>query len=199
MPSFDVPDGTMKRSVISAILVSIALLLASPSWGEVKVRVNWTAASAAMGGVWVAYEEGIFKKNGLEVELQHIPSTSRAIPAMVAGETDFSTVDVQNVLHANLRGANLVLVLGIANRLVSSLWARPEFKKVSDLKGKRIGITRFGSATHTAALYALQRGGLKPGDYQVLPLLELPNIVTALIAGQIDAGVFSAPVSTRAR
>jgi ABC-type nitrate/sulfonate/bicarbonate transport system substrate-binding protein len=189
----------IKFSLLGVVGLPILLTSAFPSSAQGKVRVNWSVASAAMGGMWVAYEEGIFKKNGLDVELQHISSTSRTIPAMLAGEIDFSSVDVRNALQANLKGADLILVLGNANRLVLSLWARPEIKKVSDLRGKRIGITRLGSAAHTAAVYALQKGGLKPGDYQLLSLVEMPSILTALIAGQTDAGVFSAPVSSRAR
>ena len=50
--------------------------------------------------------------------------------------------------------------------------AKPEIKAVSDLRGKKIGITRIGSSTHTSALYALNQAGLKPSDYQILPLVE---------------------------
>src|SRR5205807_6704602 len=65
--------------------------------------------------------------------------------------------------------------------------------------GKKIGITRVGSSTHTSALYALGQAGLKSADYQILPLMEVPNIFTALTAGQIDAGVVSPPTNSRAR
>jgi ABC-type nitrate/sulfonate/bicarbonate transport system substrate-binding protein len=76
---------------------------------------------------------------------------------------------------------------------------KPEIKRIADLRGKKIGITRVGSSTHTAALYALSQGGLKPSDYQILPLMEVPNILTALLAGQVDAGVVSPPTNSRAR
>ena len=56
-----------------------------------------------------------------------------------------------------------------------------------------------GSSTHTSALYALGSAGLKTADYQLLPLLEVPNIFTALAAGQIDAGVVSPPTNARAK
>ena len=56
-----------------------------------------------------------------------------------------------------------------------------------------------GSSTHTSALYALGSAGLKPSDYQILPLVEVPNIFTALTAGQIDAGVMSPPTNARAK
>jgi NitT/TauT family transport system substrate-binding protein len=108
-------------------------------------------------------------------------------------------MDGSNAAQANLKGANLALVAGATNRQVFSLMAKPEFKKITDLKGKKIGITRVGSSTHTSALYALGSAGLKPADYQILPLLEVPNIFTALAAGQIDAGVMSPPTNGRAK
>jgi ABC-type nitrate/sulfonate/bicarbonate transport system substrate-binding protein len=92
-----------------------------------------------------------------------------------------------------------VLVAGATNRQVFSLMAKPEFKKITELKGKKVGITRVGSSTHTSALYALGSAGLKPADVQLLPLLEVPNIFTALAAGQIDAGVVSPPTNARAK
>jgi ABC-type nitrate/sulfonate/bicarbonate transport system substrate-binding protein len=183
---------------LAAIFLSLAVW-APPSWGQAKVRINWTAVSGAMSGVWVAYEEGIFKRNGLEVELIHIPSTSRALQTMLAGEIAFSPSDVLVSIEASLKGADVVLVAAVTNRLIFSLMARPEIKKVADLKGKRIGITRIGSSTHTAGLLALGEAGLKPGDYQILPLMEVPNILTALMADQIDAGIVSPPTNSRAR
>lgn len=185
------------RLLLTAFL--ILAVFAPCAWGQMKVRINWTAVTGAQSGVYVAQEEGLFKKNGLDVELIHIPSSSRGIQAILAGEIAFSYMDGNNAAQANLKGANLALVAGATNHMVFSLMAKPEIKKISDLRGKKIGITRVGSSTHTSALYALSQAGLKPSDYQILPLMEVPNIFTALIAGQIDAGVVSPPTNSRAR
>jgi len=152
-----------------------------------------------MSGVWVAYEEGIFKRNGLDVELIHISSTSRAIQTMLAGEIHFATGDALNTIQAVLKGADVVMVSAGVNRFVFSLMARPEIKKVTELRGKTIGITRIGSSTHTATLYVLNKAGLNPGDYNILPLIEVPNILAAILAGKIDAGIVSPPTNSRAR
>ncbi len=186
----------MTKNTILAVLV---LLMSAPSWAQTKVRINWTAVTGAQSGVYTAYDTGIFKKNGLDVELIHIPSSSRGIQAILAGEIAFSYMDGLNEVQADLKGANIALVVAATNRQVFSLMARPEIKKISDLKGKKIGITRIGSSTHTATLYALNQGGLKTGDYQILPLMEVPNILAALVGGQIDAGTVSPPTNSRAR
>ncbi len=187
----------MNASVLS-LLVALTVVTAS-AWSQARVRVNWTAISGAQSGLWVAYEEGIFKRNGLDVEFIHVPSTSRAIQAMLAGEIAFSGLDVLNAVEADLKGADVVLLAAMTNRLVFSLMARPEIKRVADLKGKTVGITRIGSSTHTASLVVFGAAGLKQGEYQLLPLTEVPNILVALMAGQIDAGLLSPPTNDRAR
>lgn len=189
----------MNKMNLFLVQLVLLALCASPAAAQQKVRINWTAVTGAQSGMHMAQQEGIFRKNGLDVELIHIPSSSRGIQAILAGEIAFSFMDGNNEVQADLKGANIALVAGATNRQVFSLMARPEIKKISDLRGKKIGITRAGSSTHTSALYALGQGGLKPGDYQVLPLMEVPNILTALMAGQIDAGVISPPTNSRAR
>ncbi|MGH7770990.1 MAG: ABC transporter substrate-binding protein [Candidatus Binatia bacterium] len=184
------------------LFLASLLTFAIPSltaWAQMKVRLNWSAMAGAQSGFWVAYDEGIFKKNGLDVELLHVPSSSRAIQTMLAGEIAISYVDVRTTIDANFKCASVAMLAGVTNRFVFSFMARPEIKKVSELKGKKIGVTRFGSTTHTVSLYVLNQAGLKPGDYQILPLFEVPNILTALMAGQIDAGPISPPTNFRGR
>src|SRR5215470_8089313 len=189
---------TFKTRVALGVL-GLLLVSVPTSWAQMKVRVNWSATAAGQSGFWVAYEDGIFKKNGLDAELLHIPSSSRAIQTMLAGEIAVSYLDPRNTIEANFRGASVALLAGVTNRFTFSLMARPEIKRVGDLKGRKIGVTRIGSSTHTAALYALNKAGLKPSDYQILPLFEVPNILTALMAGQIDAGLISPPTTFRGR
>jgi len=180
-------------------VVGMIVLLSAPVGAQIPVRINWTAVTGAQSGMFMAQQEGLFKKNGLDVELIHIASSSRGIQAILAGEIAFSFMDGSNAAQANLKGANLAMVAGATNRQVFSLMANADFKRITDLRGRKIGITRVGSSTHTSALYALGSAGLKPADYQILPLLEVPNIYTALAAGQIDAGVMSPPTNARAK
>jgi NitT/TauT family transport system substrate-binding protein len=189
----------MHTGISKLAVVLWSLILSTQAGAQIPVRINWTAVTGAQSGMFMAQLEGLFKKNGLNIELIHIPSSSRGIQAILAGEIAFSFMDGSNAAQANLKGANLALVAGATNRQVFSLMAKADFKRIADLRGKKIGITRVGSSTHTSALYALSSAGLKPADYQLLPLLEVPNIYTALAAGQIDAGVMSPPTNARAK
>ncbi len=172
----------------------------SPSKPPVAMRVNWSAITGAMSGLWTAYEAGYFKEENLDVELIPVASSSRSIDAMLAGEIQLGYLDVRNVVEAVARGADVRAVIGVTNRLVFSAIASAKIEKTGDLKGKKLGITRAGSSTHTAALQALKLWGLQPNtDVTLVQLFEVPNILAALQAGQIDAGIVSPPTNTRAK
>lgn len=175
------------------------LAVASPANAQQKVRLNWGAISGVMSSIWVAQDEGLFKKHGLDVELIHIASTSRAIQSMLSGEIHYTTADALNSIQAVGAGADVVMFCEGVNRFVFSIMARPEIKRLADLKGKKIGITRIGSSTHTAVQFAVNKAGLAANDYSLLQLGEVPNILTTLLAGQIDAGALSPPTNSRAK
>ena len=184
---------------VIAITILVQLGMDAPSWAQNKVRLNWGAISGVMSPIWVAQEEGLFKKHGLDIELIHIASTSKAIQSMVSGEIQFTTADALNSIQAVAAGADVVMVCEGVNRFVFSIMARSDLKRVADLKGKKIGITRLGSSTHTAVLYVVNKAGLGANDYTLLQLGEVPNILTTLLAGQIEAGALSPPTNSRAK
>ena len=181
------------------IVVVYFLATVTSAIAQQKVRLNWGAISGVMGAIWVAQEEGLFKKQGLDIELIHIASTSRAIQSMLSGEIHYTTADALNSIQAVGAGADVVMICEGINRFVFSIMARPEIKRLADLKGKKIGITRIGSSTHTAVQFAVNKAGLAANDFSLLQLGEVPNILTTLLAGQIDAGALSPPTNSRAK
>jgi ABC-type nitrate/sulfonate/bicarbonate transport system substrate-binding protein len=191
------PKVRVLRVGIGTLVFFLATVLSVEA--QMKVRLCWTSFASNMSGSWVAYEEGFFKKNGLDVELIHIPSTSRAIQAMLAGEMAFSYTDGRTAVQAALKGVDVVMLAGAANRFVFSFMARPEIKRISDLKGKKIGITRIGSSTYTVTQWVMSHAGVKPDEYQLLQLVDVPNMMTAMLAGHVDAGALSPPTNFRAR
>ncbi|MET0500278.1 MAG: ABC transporter substrate-binding protein [Candidatus Binatia bacterium] len=189
------------KKTLRMVLVTASLCLATapPLQAQTKVRLCWTSFASNMSGSWVAYEEGLFKRHGLDVELIHIPSTSRAIQAMLAGEMAFSYTDGRTAVQAALKGVDVVMLAGAANRFVFSFMARPEIKRIHDLKSKKIGITRLGSSTHTVTQWVMSHAGVKADEYQMLQLVDVPNMMTAMLAGHVDAGALSPPTNFRAR
>ncbi|HET8563921.1 MAG TPA: ABC transporter substrate-binding protein, partial [Candidatus Binatia bacterium] len=89
---------------------------------------------------------------------------------------------------------------GILNRVVLSLYSKPEIRQFSDLRGKIIGVTQPGSTTDFTARILIQQAGMSPGkDVGVTHLQGIPEIITALSQGRIDAGILSAPTTLKAR
>lgn len=186
------PAGTVAASAAAASAT------AAPP--RVGLKFNWSAVSGTSGALWTAFEAGYFRDENLDIELTNIASSSRSVAALLAKDVQFSHMDGQVLIDANVGGADLRLIYGINNRLVFSVMAKKEIKTPADLKGKKLGITTPGSSTHTAALLALRGWGLKPdSDVPLIALTEVPNILTGLLAGQIDAGVMSPPTNTRAK
>src|SRR5437868_9906327 len=122
----------MKHLSLRFLVLFLATLIATPVLPQMKTRINCTAVTGAQSGMFTAQQEGLFKKNGLDVELIHIPSSSRGIQAILAGEIAFSFMDGNNEVQADLKGANIALVAGATNRQVFSLMARPEIKRIAD-------------------------------------------------------------------
>jgi ABC-type nitrate/sulfonate/bicarbonate transport system substrate-binding protein len=164
------------------------------------ITVVWTAVTGANGPLWTAYEEGYFKQQGLDVTLTHIASTSRAIAAVLANEAQFANTDPSSLVSADAEGGDMRLVIGLTNRLVFSVMAQPGVSSPQALKGKKLGITRPGSSTYTAALQALKLWNLQPdSDVALVPLQEVPAILAGMQANQVDAGVVSPPTSIQAK
>jgi len=193
------PKGLARSLAIGTVILVFPLWTSIAACAQgAKIMVNWTATSGAMSPLWVAMGKGYFAKNGLDVEFAHITSSSKAIQAMIAGDIAFTTMDPLTVIQANSQGADVRMVVGITNRLAFSLMVQPEIARPEDLKGKSIGITRFGSSTHTATLYFLRESGLEK-DVKLLQFQEVPAILAGLMAKQIQGGTVSPPTNSRAR
>jgi NitT/TauT family transport system substrate-binding protein len=165
-----------------------------------RLILNWTAPVGNQAPLWVAYDTGIFREQGLDVELTNIPATSRVIQTMVAGEVHLSPLDPATSVQASLGGADMLLLIGMSNRLPFSILTQPSIREPQALRGKSLGVTRVGASSHTAALVALDIWGLAPDRDVAFRLLgETPAIYAALQAGQVDAGVGTQPVPAQAR
>jgi len=159
-----------------------------------KVTVGYTGLGGVMISTWVTREGGYLEKNGLAADFIYVASSSKAIQAMLAGDIDFLTSNTSSVVQANQGGADLVIIASQVNRMVNSVISLPEIKQFSDLKGKTLGVTRFGSYTDFEARYALNHFGLRPGkDVALLQIGGQAELFAGLMTRKIHAGVISPP------
>jgi ABC-type nitrate/sulfonate/bicarbonate transport system substrate-binding protein len=153
-----------------------------------------------MAPAWFAADGGYFAEQGLDVELRYVATATTLTPALLAGEIQVALVGGGEIVQATLAGGDLVLVGSLVPVLVFSLYGAPTLTGLDDLAGKRVAVTRFGTATEFAAREALRRANLEPGrDVALLQAGGVPEALAALQAGGVEAAVLSPPTTLRAR
>jgi ABC-type nitrate/sulfonate/bicarbonate transport system substrate-binding protein len=187
------------------LFIMILAVFALRSDGECqplhKIRIGYPSISSRQAQLWVAKDEGIFRKYGLDVELIFLRGGQVAIQALTGGDPPIVTIG--NVIIANLQGHDIVLVGSVENSYDQSVFARPGIAtRVEQLKGKRFGISGFGSATHNAALILFKKFNLEPSkDVTFVTTGTGPERLAAMSAGRIDATFFNpseVPQATKA-
>ena len=164
-----------------------------------KVRMAFTSLSSVMCPPWIAREAGIFQKHGLDVEVIATPTGVEGMNALIAGEVHFLQISGGTTASAALGGADVIVVGTTLDSLVQSLMVRPEIDKAEQLKGKALGITRFGTSIDVGARLALRHFGLVPEkDVAIVQVGGMESMVTALQTNRIQAGILSYPAITQA-
>jgi ABC-type nitrate/sulfonate/bicarbonate transport system substrate-binding protein len=146
----------------------------------------------------MANESGAWKDLGLDVELIRMGSSSQMAAAIRAGELDGGVLDWALAFQFQSQGGNAREVAAITNRQIFSVVSQPNITQPQDVIGKRWGITRLGSAAHTASLLALDIWGIQPDQVQFLAMQDVPAILVGMQAGGVEVGIMSPPTSTRA-
>jgi NitT/TauT family transport system substrate-binding protein len=182
------------KHAISLAVVAAALVAYRCAGAQDKVRIGLSSISATSGSIWVAEEKGLFKKHGVSVEVIIIGGgASRVVSSLLAGEIQFSVGGGDAVIRAALRGADTVLAASPMKTGLQRLMVRPEIKTPADLKGKKIAVTRFGSASHWVLQLFLRKWEMRPDDIQILQLGSSPAMFASLEKGGVDGAVFTIP------
>lgn len=180
------------KTIASTILLS--LLLVSVSWSAERIRIGYSSISGSYIGIWVAHDAGLFTKEGLEDQIILIPSGSQLAQVTVAGEVEVGSFNGSSAMAASVNGADIKIIGNTVNKMIFSIYAKPEIKTIEGLKGKKLGVTRFGSSTDISARYALRKHKLQPEkDVAILQMGSISSVMGGLQGGSIDAGVVSPP------
>jgi NitT/TauT family transport system substrate-binding protein len=189
------------RPFVPALAIGFCLAWAGISTAQdlKRVRFGYPSLGFRQGHIWVAKDEGIFKKYGLDVEPIFLRGGQLAIQALAGGDPPLMSIG--QVVQAGLAGFDLTLVAGVEIYYDSTVFARPEITRLEQLKGKRIGISGYGAATHFAAIILAQHLKLDPDkDWQLVPGGPDAERIAAMSANKIDAGVFNSstlPIAKR--
>jgi ABC-type nitrate/sulfonate/bicarbonate transport system substrate-binding protein len=144
--------------------------------------------------IWVGIERKFFDDSGLRVEYV-VMRSDLAVKGLITGDVDYMQSS-SSVLRAAVAGAPLTTILGVYNRTFFDLVARPEIKSLNDLRGKPIGISRYGASTEYAVRFALKANGIDPDkDVKLLAIGSGTDAarISALEAGVVAAAVLQVP------
>ncbi|HEY7220622.1 MAG TPA: ABC transporter substrate-binding protein [Candidatus Binatia bacterium] len=184
----------MPKQMICFALIAAALLVHRFADAQNTVRIGLSSVSATSGSIWVAEEKGLFKKQGVNVEVIVIGGgAARVVSSLIAGEIQFSVGGGDAVIRAALRGADTVLAASPMKTGLQRLMVRPDIKTPADLKNKKIAITRFGSASHWVLQLFLRKWEMRAEDIQIVQLGSSPAMFATLEKGGVDGAVFTIP------
>ncbi len=186
---------------MKTFLLSVISLLVWPSWvvGQIKLKVAYPTTVGAIAVVWVAKEAKLFDKHGLDVELIYIAGSSRVVQAMLARDIPISEIAIPAVIQANLAGADLVMLAGPNHKPGQKIMVKPEIRRREDLKGKKLGISRFGTSDDFMIRYVLGQWNLQPErDVALIQMGGSPETLAGLAAGAVDGGLLSSPLHLQA-
>lgn len=181
------------------LLLGAPALICAAGLARAQERPERRNVQLAVGGKTTLYllpltlaeQLGYFKAEGLEVELQDHAGGGLAEQALTQGRAEVAAGGFEHTVFLRERGTSCraFVSLGRAPQTVFgvNMRAMPEFRHVSQLKGRRIGISSIGSSTHWFATMVLARNGLDVRDVEFVPIGTTTAVVAAVREGRVDA------------
>jgi ABC-type nitrate/sulfonate/bicarbonate transport system substrate-binding protein len=187
----------VKNLVLMLSLLLVTILNSPQGFAADRVRFAYPAKSLNYLPITMGRDKGMFQAEGIELQMVLVSSTIQ-VAALTTGDIDFSGAQSQ-VMAGAARGLPVKVVGFLTVKPSFWLMAKPEIKSMTDLKGKIIGITAIGSSTDTLARFLVSKHGLTPDrEVAFIGTGTTSNILTAMKAGSVDAGVLSPPFNAMA-
>lgn len=186
------------RAIPSLWLLSLVFLVPSSISAE-KLRVSYASVTGNTAVLtYIAQRAGLFEKQGLDVEIILITGGPAAVSALLNGDVDLDLRAPVAAIQAMAHGAKLTFLLSQSNTLEYDVVTRPEIKDVKQLKGKRIGIIRFGGISELMVRYLFQKLGLD-ADKDIAIIQVGQARFASMEKGVIEATVLSSAESAYAK
>jgi NitT/TauT family transport system substrate-binding protein len=187
----------MKRLWIAIffLLLTTSAVRAQPL---TRVMSGYAATSGPHAVLWLAREAGLFEKNGLRTDVAYIRSGSTMGQALVAGEIQLAQMGGPAALAAGVAGFDITMVAVALN--TTPIVIMGKVSKMEELKGKAIGVTRYGSNTDISARFAIRKAGMQPEkDVALVQLEDYAGIMGGIQSGRIAAGALADPFTDHAK
>ncbi len=186
-----------------SLLFLLTVGLTSPArlYSEMtKIKVGHTTIGPDHGWLWVAKEKKIFEKYGLDPEIVFIGSGAISINGLIAGNLDLTFGDAVGPILANAKVPDVVIIASPINYLMYSLVGSRGITEISRLKGKRVGVNRFGAISDFQTQAILGRAGMDPRkDVTFLQIGGSAERLAALEKGLVEAALLNPPSDFQAK
>jgi ABC-type nitrate/sulfonate/bicarbonate transport system substrate-binding protein len=187
----------MKRRIAAGALLVASALGAAPARAAAPtpLRIAYPAPTASFLPLWAAHDAGFFKKHDLAAEIVQVGSSTRGMAALLAGQIEILAGGGTGGIVAQLQGYNDLAIFGTnVHTWVFTVYSIPAIKEIAQLRGKKMGVTRFGGTLDFAARYFLKSQGLEAGkDVVLIQVGTSADILTALANGVVESGMMSVP------
>ena len=181
------------------VILGIPMLSTKAAVAE-KFRVAYTAFAGTFTILWLGQQAGLYRKNGVELELLYVGSSTKAVQALLGGDIDIVYSAAGAVVDANLAGADLVMIGCQYDQGQTSFFTTASITSIGGLKGKTVGVTRFGSFSDFVARYVLKKNRLQPvKDVALLQVGGTQEIMAAMQKNLVQGGSISLPLSLKAK
>ena len=199
-----IPSGNLAKGIKIALCfgtIFMAAAASAASAAEKMMRVSYSAPATAYLPLWAAKDAGFFDRNNLKVELLYVGSSPIALAALLGDEIDVLAGGGTVAPTAYLQGfKDLALFSTLDHRLPFKVYASSGIADIAGLRGKRIGVTRFGGTLDFATRHFLRASGFDPQkDVQLVQVGNTADILTALVSGSVDAGTLTFPYNFSAK
>ena len=166
----------------------------------IKVVAGYGSADGAVAPLWFAKETNLFEKRGLDVLLVGMGTGAVSLRALIAKDLEIASLSGSGLVQAALQGADTVIISAAINGFIFKVFAAPEIASPAQLKGKKLGVSRYGATSDFAVRLALKKWGLNPErDLSILQIGTTQDTVRAMQTKMLDAGVLSGTASLIAR
>jgi NitT/TauT family transport system substrate-binding protein len=164
------------------------------------LTVALSAVNAIVAPLWVAVDEGLFRKYGVDVEVANFDGGSRAVAGIVSGDTPIGVLNAGSVVDARLQGTDVLILAALFDGYYFQIYSKPSITSPADLRGRTIAASGARAASERAIIDVLQPLGLEANrDYQITYVGSQSGRLAALEQGIVDATVISPPAGLKAR
>jgi NitT/TauT family transport system substrate-binding protein len=164
-----------------------------------KLTVGFTPIAGAALPLFIAVEEGFFQKYGFDIYPVFMGGSPLINSAILAGEFPIGYTGGGAVISSRLSGSDLIAIASPLPVLTIDGWSKPEIKSITDVKGKRVGVTRFGASSYFSALSMLEAGGVKPSEVTFIQNGGVGESYAALTGGRVDVCMIGYPFGLHAK